>query len=83
MRVEPRKHPVDRFLDQLGIVGFLDIVSAHALQNFAEQVELAIDFGICGDSRVGPRQIQNRVASDDAGDHEENPHDDLGLAHSH
>jgi hypothetical protein len=41
MRIEPSKHAVDRRYDELTVVGFLDVVSAHSLEHFTEQRELA------------------------------------------
>ena len=46
MRVERGQHAVDRGLDQLGLVGLLDIVGADALEHVAEQVELLVGVGI-------------------------------------
>ena len=45
MRIEPGQHAVDRRLDELGVVGLLDIVGAHALEHVAEQAELPIGVG--------------------------------------
>ena len=45
MRIEAGQHAVDRGFDQLGVVGPLDIVGAHALEHVAEQIEVAIGVG--------------------------------------
>ena len=45
MRIETGQHAVDRGFDQLGVIGPLDIVGAHALEHVAEQVEVAIGVG--------------------------------------
>ena len=42
MRIEARQHAVDRGCDQLGVVGLVDIVGAHLLEDVAEQLELAV-----------------------------------------
>ena len=63
MRVEPVEHPVDRLLDQLRIVGLLDVVGAHALEHVAEQIELAV--GVRGGGlRAGP-QDQPRLRGEE------------------
>src|ERR1700749_1080244 len=41
MRIEAGQHAADRRLDELRVVGLLDIVAAHALEHVAEQIELA------------------------------------------
>ena len=46
--IERGQHAVDRRLDQLGILGLLDIVGADPLQHLAEQVELPVDLRIGG-----------------------------------
>ena len=46
MRVERRQHAVDRVFDQLRVVGLFDVVGADALKHVAEQIELAIKFGV-------------------------------------
>ncbi len=43
MRIERDQHPVDRRLDQLALVDFLDILVADALEHDPEQVELFVD----------------------------------------
>ena len=53
MRIERGQHAVDRRIDQLGVVDRLDIIGAHALENVAEQIELAI--GVRAD-RFGRRR---------------------------
>jgi hypothetical protein len=63
MRVEPVEHPVDCRFDELGVVGLLDIMRAHPLENVAEQVELAIGVGWCG-FRDGARQHRGRLDRD-------------------
>jgi hypothetical protein len=46
--------------DQLGVVGLLDIVRAHALEDVAEQIELAI--GVRGGgSRAGAHEDRARL----------------------
>ena len=47
VRIEAGQHAADRGLDQLAVVGLLDIVAAHALEHVAEQIELAIGVGGC------------------------------------
>ena len=42
MRIKPGEHAVDRGFDQLAVVRLLDVIGAHALENIAEQIELAI-----------------------------------------
>ncbi len=42
MRIEPGQHAVDRRFDELGVVGLLDVIGAHALEHVAEQVELPV-----------------------------------------
>ena len=53
MRVERRDHAVDGALDQLGVVGLLDIVGPDPLEHVAEQIELRIGVGVGG--RLGRR----------------------------
>jgi hypothetical protein len=61
MRVEPAEHAVDRGFDQLAVVGLLDVVGAHALEDVAEQVELAVGIGRCGRPRARPDGQQRRL----------------------
>jgi hypothetical protein len=42
MGVERGQHAVDRRLDQLGVVRHLDVIGADALEDVAEQIELAV-----------------------------------------
>src|SRR5216684_7369257 len=42
MGIEAIEHAVDRTLDQLAVIGLLDVMRAHPLENVAEQVELAV-----------------------------------------
>src|SRR6185312_14873673 len=42
MRIEAGQHAADRGLDQLAVVGLLDIVAADPLEHVAEQIKLAI-----------------------------------------
>ncbi len=58
MRIEAGQHAGDRGLDQLAVVGLLDIVAAHALEHVAEQIELAIGVRGCG---PGARAHQHRA----------------------
>ena len=39
MRIKRRQHAVNRRLNQVGILDFLDIIAAHALEHLAEQIE--------------------------------------------
>jgi hypothetical protein len=48
MRIESGKHAVDRGLDELSVVGFLDVIGTHSLEYVAKQAELTI----CVGSRV-------------------------------
>ena len=45
MRIERRQHAVDRGLDELLLVGLLDIVGAHLVENVAEQAEMLVGVG--------------------------------------
>ena len=45
VRVERGQHAVDRVLDQVEVVDFLDVVVAHPFKNVAKQIELPIGFG--------------------------------------
>ena len=58
MRIEPGEHAVDRRLDQLGVVGLVDIVDAHALEDVAEQVDRVVGVGRRGG--VGARTRAER-----------------------
>ena len=49
MRIEGHQHAIDCRLDQLVVIGLLDIVGAHALQDLAEKIKLLVDL------RVGDR----------------------------
>ncbi|MGY3354607.1 hypothetical protein ACVWZK_001270 [Bradyrhizobium sp. GM0.4] len=60
MRIETGKHAADRGFDQLGVVGLLDIVRAHALEHVAEQIELAIGVR-SGGSRAGAHEDRARL----------------------
>jgi hypothetical protein len=42
MRIETGQHAADGGFDELAVVGLLDIVAAHPLENVAEQIELAV-----------------------------------------
>ena len=55
MRIEPRQHAVDRGCDQLGVVGLVDVVGAHLLEDVAEQMELAVGVVHC---RFGVEPIE-------------------------
>ena len=46
MRIERSEHSVDRGLDQVGLVHFLDILNTDALENVAKEVQLLIDIGV-------------------------------------
>ena len=46
MRVERGQHAVDGGLDELPVVGLLDIIGADALEDVAEEIELPI--GVAG-----------------------------------
>ena len=48
MRIERGQHAVDRGFDQLLVADFLDVVGSHALEDVAEQVQLAIGLGAIG-----------------------------------
>ncbi|MHC2394761.1 hypothetical protein ACVIHB_009617 [Bradyrhizobium liaoningense] len=55
MRIEAGEHAADGGFDQLGVIGLLDIIGAHALEDLAEQIELAI--GVRGGgSRAGAHE---------------------------
>src|SRR6266480_1566425 len=56
MRVQPGQHAVDRRFDQLAVIGFLDVVSAHPLEHVAEQAELTI--GVVGCRGLGARAVE-------------------------
>ncbi len=45
MRIERGQHAVDRRLDQICVIGLLDIVGADALEHVAEQIELPVGVG--------------------------------------
>jgi hypothetical protein len=45
MRIESGKHAVDRGLDELCVVGFLDVIGTHSLEYVAEQAELRLFLG--------------------------------------
>src|SRR3954470_22545107 len=55
MGIEPRQHAVDRRLDQLAVVGFLDVVGAHPLEYVAEEGKLPIGIG---SGRVRARSVE-------------------------
>src|SRR6476619_729921 len=52
MRIEGHQHAIDCGLDQLVVIGFLDIVGAHALQDLAEKIELPVDLRVGGRGRL-------------------------------
>ena len=52
VRVEAGQHAADGALDQLLVVGLLDIVAADAVEHVAEQIELAIGVGGGGTGRA-------------------------------
>ena len=81
MRVERGQHAVDRRLDQLGIVGLLDIVRAHALQDLAEQVELAVNLRVGGRRRLAARQAHHRRSGSEHGQHQKRPQRVFGFPH--
>ena len=45
MRIKRGDHAVDRALDQLGVVGLLDVVGPDALEHLAKQIEVRIGVG--------------------------------------
>src|SRR4051794_17515584 len=42
MRVEGCDHAVDRALDELGVLGLLDVIRPYPLEHLTEQIELGI-----------------------------------------
>ncbi|MGY4570613.1 hypothetical protein ACVWY5_003683 [Bradyrhizobium sp. USDA 3256] len=48
VRVERGDHAVDRALDELGVLGLLDVVGLDLLEHLAEQVELRIGVAVVG-----------------------------------
>src|SRR6185295_7098126 len=68
MRVEPVEHAVDRLLDQLGVVGLLDVVGAHALEHVSEKIELTIGVGGRG-FRAGAEKRQAGLRSGERDGH--------------
>ncbi len=60
MRIEAGEHAADGGFDQLGVVGLLDIVGAHALEDVAEQIELTIGVR-SGGSRAGAHEHRARL----------------------
>jgi hypothetical protein len=42
MRIEAGQHPADGGLDELAVVGFLDVVAADTFEHITKQIELAI-----------------------------------------
>ena len=66
MRIERGDHAVDGALDQLGVVGLLDIVGPDPLEHVAEQIELRIDVGVGRrpggrDPELAPGPVTRRV----------------------
>ena len=64
MRIEAGQHAVDRGFDQLGVVGPLDIVGAHALEHVAEQVEVAIGVSRRRSARAHAGKHKSRLHRD-------------------
>ena len=81
MRVERRQHAVDGVFDQLGVVGLLDIVRAHALEHLAEQIELPVDFRVGGRCRLAARQAHHRRTGSEHGQHQKRPQRVFGFPH--
>src|SRR5260221_78384 len=61
LRIEPGQHPEDRPFDELIVVGLVDVVGAHALENNPEQAELPV--------RIPGRRACARSVQDEAGLH--------------
>jgi hypothetical protein len=67
MRVERHEHAVDRGFDQLGVLRFLDIVGAHALQHLAEQIELPVNLRVGRRGRLAAREPHHRRTGSEHG----------------
>ena len=52
--------PLIAEFDQLRIVWFIDIVSAHALQHLAEEIQLPVDPRVGRRERLGAREPYRR-----------------------
>ena len=81
MRVERGQHAVDRGFDQLGVIGLLDIVRAHALEHLAEQIELPVDFRVGGRCGLAARQAHHRRSGSEHGQHQKRPQRVFGFPH--
>ena len=49
VRIERGQHAIDRSLDHLGVIGLLDVIVAHLVEDVAKQVQLPVSVGRGGE----------------------------------
>ena len=59
VRVERGEHAVDGTLDHRAFVGLLDVVLADTFEDFAEQIDLAVDVRVLGRGGLQIRDVQD------------------------
>ena len=72
--------PLIAAVDQHAVVGLLDVVGAHPLQDVAEQVELLVDLGVGGGRRIRPADVEHGRGAGKAGQEHESPEREVGFA---